>query len=78
MKMKMYVDANGNPIDIDTLYRDIKNNVEDIQIVEVDGTYFAKPDGLDEELLESVYNGLIPVVEESEKAVLKNTKYIKG
>ena len=74
MKIKMYVDANGNPIDIDTLYRDIKNNVEDIQIVEVDGTYFVKPDGLDEELLESVCNGLIPVVVESEKAVLKNTK----
>lgn len=73
----MYVDANGNPIDIGTVYKDIKNDVNDIRIVEFDGEYFAKPDGLDEELLESVCNGLIPVVVESEKDVLKNKKCIK-
>lgn len=75
--MKMYVDADGNPIDIDTVYKDIKNDVNDIHIVEVDGKYFARPDGLDEELLESVCNGLIPVVVKSEKGVLKNNRCIK-
>lgn len=62
MKIKMYVDANGNPIDIGTVYKDIKNDVNDIQIVEVGGKYFAKPDGLDEELLSDVCDGLIPVM----------------
>lgn len=75
--MKMYIDANGNPIDIDTTYKDITNDVNDIHIVEVDGNYFAKPDGLDEELLSDVCNGLIPVMVESEKDILKNRGYIK-
>lgn len=75
--MKMYVDANGNPIDIDIVYKDIKNDVNDIHIVEADGEYFAKPDGLDEELLLDVCNGLVPKMVESEKDVLKNCGCIK-
>lgn len=67
LKIKMYVDANGNPIDIDTVYKDVKNDVNDIHIIEVDGKYFASPDGLDEELLSDVCDGMIPVIVESEK-----------
>ena len=36
------------------IYKDVKNNVNDIHIIEVDGNYFAKPEGLDEELLEEL------------------------
>lgn len=75
--MKMYVDADGNPIGIDTIYKDIKNDVNDIHIVEVDGKYFARPNGLDEELLADVCDGLVPVIVESEKDVLKNCGCIK-
>lgn len=77
IKMKMYVDANGNPIDINTVYKDIKNDVNDIHIIEVDGKYFARPDGLDEELLEDVCDGLISKIVDSEKNVLKNCGCIK-
>lgn len=77
LKIKMYVDANGNPIDIDAVYKDVKNDVNDIHIIEVNREYFAKPDGLDEELLSAVCDGLVPVIMESEKDVLKNCGSIK-
>ena len=77
MKVKMYVDANGNPIDIDTLYKVVKNNVNDIHIIELDGNYFAKLEGLDEELLEGVCNDLVPMFVESEKTCLKKENSIK-
>lgn len=77
MKVKMYVDANGNPIDTDTLYKDVKVNVGYIHIIEVDGNYFAKPECLDEESLEDVCNDLVPMFVESEKICLKKENSIK-
>lgn len=73
----MYVDANGGPIDINNIYKDVKNDVNDIHIIKVDREYFAKPDELDEELLSDVWDGLVSMIMESEKGVLKNYGCIK-
>lgn len=59
MLIKLYVDKNGLPIDTGKIYKDVKNNVSDICILERDGNYYAKPKGLDEELLKAVYKGLV-------------------
>lgn len=59
MLIKLYSDRNNNPIDTEKIYKDVRNKVTDVRIIEIDGNYFAKPDGLDEEPLDSVCNGLV-------------------
>lgn len=59
MEIKLFLDKNRNPINIGKIYMDVINNVSDIHIVEQDGNYFAKPDGLDAEPLDSVCNSLV-------------------
>ena len=56
------------PALIDSIIDYAENNVNDIHIIEVDGNYFAQPEGLDEELLEGVCNDLVPMFVESEKS----------
>ena len=59
MEIKLFLDKNRNPINIGKIYMDVINNVSDIHIVEQDGNYFVKPDGLDAEPLDSVCNSLV-------------------
>ena len=59
MEIKLFLDKNRNPINAGKVYTDTINGVLDIHIVEHDGTYFAKPDGLDAEPLETVCGGLV-------------------
>ena len=59
MEIKLFLDKNRNPINAGKVYMDTINGVSDIHIVEQDGIYFAKPDGLDAEPLEAVCGGLI-------------------
>lgn len=59
MEIKSFLDKNGNPIKIGKIYVDVLNNVPDIHIIEQNGNYFAKPDGLDSEPLESVCGELV-------------------
>lgn len=59
MIIKLFKDREGRLIDTDKLYRDVRNKVDGIRIIEIDGDYYAKPDGLDEEPLGSVCDGLV-------------------
>lgn len=59
MIIKLFEDKEGNPIDTQKVYTDEKNKVNDIKIIEIDGDYYAKPNGLDEEPLGSVCGGLV-------------------
>lgn len=57
--IKLYSDRNNNPINTEKIYMDVRNKVTDVHIIEIDGNYYAKPDGLDEEPLGSACNGLV-------------------
>lgn len=59
MEIKLFLDKNRNPIDAGKVYMDVVNSVSDIHIIEQNGNYFAKPDGLDAEPLESVCDGFV-------------------
>lgn len=59
MIIKLFVDRDGKPIDTEKIYKDVRNKVDDIKIIEEDGNYYAQPNGLDQEPLESVCDGLI-------------------
>lgn len=59
MEIKTFLDKNNNPINMGKTYKDIINNVSDIHIIERNGFYFAKPEGLDIEPLEEVCSGLV-------------------
>lgn len=59
MIIKLLEDRDGKSIDTEKIYKDVRNKVCDIRIVEIDGNYYASPDGLDEEPLGSVCDGLI-------------------
>lgn len=59
MIIKLFEDRDGKSIDTEKMYRDVRNKVDDIRIVEIDGKYYAIPEGLDEEPLECVCNSLI-------------------
>lgn len=60
MIIKLFEDMDGNPIDTTKAYRDIRNKVDDIHIIELDGNYYAQPEELDAEHLEDVCIGLVP------------------
>lgn len=59
MEIKLFSDRNKNPINTKSVYADVINKVSNIHIIKQDGNYFAKPDGLDAEPLESVCDGLV-------------------
>lgn len=59
MIIKLFEDRDGKPIDTENIYKDVTNKVDDIRIVEMDGNYYALPEDLDKEPLESVCNGLV-------------------
>lgn len=59
MIIKLFKDREGRLIDTEKLYMDVRNKVDGIRIIEIDGDYYAKPDGLDEEPLGSVCDGLV-------------------
>lgn len=41
------------------MYNDIWNEVSDVKIIEMEGNYYARPEGLDAEPLGSVCGGLV-------------------
>jgi len=59
MIIKIFEDRDGKSIDTEKIYRDVRNKVDDIKIIEIDGNYYALPEDLDKEPLESVCNGLV-------------------
>lgn len=59
MIIKLFEDRDGKSIDIEKIYKDVRNKVDDIKIIEKDGNYYAHPEGLDDEPLENVCNGLV-------------------
>lgn len=59
MIIKLFEDRDGKSIDTEKMYRDVRNKVDDIKIAEIDGNYYAIPEGLDKESLECVCNGLV-------------------
>lgn len=59
MIIKLFEDRDGKSIDTEKIYKDVRNKVCDIRIIEIDGNYYASPDGLDEEPLGSVCDGLV-------------------
>lgn len=59
MVIRLFEDREGNSIDTEKIYKDVRNKVDDIRIMEIDGNYYAQPEGLDKEPLESVCSGLI-------------------
>ncbi|CAI8946075.1 Phage protein [Brevibacillus sp. IT-7CA2] len=59
MKTTGYKDVHGQEIRVGMKCIDQINQVDDIEIIEVNGQYFAKPSGLDGELLSDVHKGLV-------------------
>jgi len=59
MLIKLFLDRDGNQIDTEKMYNDIWNEVSDVKIIEMEGNYYARPEGLDAEPLGSVCGGLV-------------------
>jgi len=59
MKSTGYTDVNGQEILVGMKCTDQINQVDDIEIIEANGLYFAKPSGLDGEPLSDVHEGLV-------------------
>ncbi|MFF0828779.1 hypothetical protein ACFYU8_17755 [Brevibacillus sp. NPDC003359] len=54
-----FKDIFGRELCVSMKCEDQINHVDDIEIIEEDGKFFAKPSGLDAEPLEGVYKGLV-------------------
>ncbi|HCD42714.1 MAG TPA: hypothetical protein DEQ64_03045 [Lachnoclostridium sp.] len=59
MLIKLFLDRDGKQIDTEKVYNDIWNEVPDVKIIEIDGNYYASPDGLEAEPLSNVCGGLV-------------------
>lgn len=58
MKSTGYFDIDGKELLVGTKCKDIIENVDDIEIVEEDGEFYALPEGLDPEPLSRVASDL--------------------
>lgn len=53
-------DMDGNNIYTTIIYKDVESNVSHVRIYEEEGEFYAHPDGLSREFLESVNECLVP------------------
>lgn len=58
MKSTGFKDIDNKEIFVGMKYYDVENMVSGIEVIEIDGIFYAQPDGLDAELLEDVGCGL--------------------